>query len=145
MKRVHIVGSAYSEEFFDLPLEDEEISLKPYIEVAPYHVARFGLQMDDDGLSGIGIEKGDFLLISDFSAEPIFGKPVLVRQEGRFIVRIAADVNPIESTLTTTDDTYPAMTLPSENIRIVGVVSGSIKATDDVKLIDPYNTENNYD
>lgn len=145
MKRVHIVGSAYSEEFFDLPLEDEEISLKPYLEVAPYHVARFGLQMDDDGLSGIGIEKGDFLLISDFSAEPIFGKPVLVRQEGKFIVRIAADVNPIESIFTTTDNTYPAMTLPSENIRIIGVVSGSIKATDDVKLNDPYELEFEYE
>lgn len=96
--------------------------------------------MDGDGLAGIGIEKGDFLLISDFSTEPIFGKPVLVRQEGRFIVRIAADVNPIESTFTTTDDTYPAMTLPFENIRIVGIVSGSIKATDDVELIAPYQT-----
>ncbi|NGQ95057.1 hypothetical protein G3578_07645 [Brevibacillus sp. SYP-B805] len=138
MKKVHIVGKAYSEAFFDLPLEDEEISLKPYIEVAPYHVSRFGLQMDDDGLAGLGIERGDFLLISDFSAEPIFGKPVMVRQEGQFLIRIAADVNPVESTFTTVNDIYPPMTLPSENIRIIGVVSGFIKASDEVKLIDPY-------
>jgi len=141
MKRVHIVGPAYSEEFFDLPLEDEEVSLKPYIEVAPYHVTRFGLQMDDDGLAEIGIEKGDYLLISDFSAEPIFGKPVMVRQEGQFLIRIAADVNPVESTFTTANDFFPPILLPSENIRIIGVVSGFIKATDEVKLIDPYEIE----
>jgi SOS-response transcriptional repressor LexA len=127
MKRVHIVGNAYSEDFFDLPLEDEEISLKPWIDVAQYHVARFGLYMDDDGLAEIGIESGDYLLISDFSTEPIFGKPILVRQEGKFIVRIAADVNPVECTLTTPNDVYPPLVVPSENIRIVGVVSGIIK------------------
>ncbi|QRG68557.1 hypothetical protein [Brevibacillus choshinensis] len=144
MKQVHIIGEAYTEFFFDLPLEDEEISLKPYIEVAPYHQARFGLQIDDDGLAGWGIEKGDYLLISDFSAEPIFGKPVMVRRDGQFLIRIAADVNPVESTFTTCDDVYPPITLPSENIRIIGVVSGFIKATEDVKLIRRYDFEEEY-
>lgn len=141
MKKVHIVGQAYSEVFFDLPLEDEELSMKPYIEVAPYHQAKFGLEMDDDGLSGLGIDIGDYLLISDFSVEPIFGKPVLVRQEGQFLVRIADVVNPVESTFTTPDDVYPPITLPSENIRIIGVVSGIIKASPEVKVIDPYEIE----
>lgn len=127
MKKIHIVGDATSKDWFDLTLEDEEISLKPWMMIEDYHIARFGLFMDDDGLSGAGIEANDYLLISDYSTEPIFGKPVLVRQDGRFIVRIAADVNPVECTFTTSDDVYPPIVVPSENIRIVGVVSGVIK------------------
>lgn len=127
MKRVFIAGDAYSTRFFDLPLEsDDELSLLPSLEVASYHVARFALIMQDDGLEGIGICPGSFLLISDFSLEPITGRPVLVRQEGQFLVRIAADVNPVECRLTTTRPEDPPLVLPSENIRIAGVVSGII-------------------
>lgn len=127
MKKIHIVGDATSDDWFDLTLEDEEITLKPWMTIEDYHIARFGLFMDDDGLSGAGIEANDYLLISDYSTEPIFGKPVLVRQDGRFIVRIAADVNPVECMFTTSDNVYSPIVVPSENIRIVGVVSGVIK------------------
>ncbi|KKX52589.1 MULTISPECIES: hypothetical protein [Brevibacillus] len=125
MKKVFLAGDAYSSRFFDLSLDDEELSLMPWIAAASYHVARFALLMQDDGLAGLGISSGDALLISDFSMEPITGRPVLVRQEGQYIVRIAKEVNPVECVFTCTND-LPPLILPSENIRITGVVSGII-------------------
>jgi len=135
LKKLHIVGKAYSNDWFELDLSDDEISLKPYIEVAPYHHVRYGLRMGDDGLDGLGIKNGDFLLISDSSTEPIYLKPVVVRKEGQFIIRIAYNVNPVECTLTTAGDIYPAMTIPSENIRIIGVLSGVIDGTTHLKQL----------
>lgn len=127
MKHVFIAGDAYSTGFFDLPLErDEELSLLPSIPIASYHVARFALIMRDHGLEGIGILPGHVLLVSDYSLEPITGRPVLIRQEGQFLVRIAADVNPVECCFTTTRAEDAPLILPSENIRIVGVISGMI-------------------
>lgn len=127
MKRVFIAGDAYTTHFFDLALDqDEELSLLPSLQVASYHVARFALIMRDDGLRGLGIFPGDALLISDFSMEPVKDRPVLIRQEGQFLVRIAADVNPLECLFTTTREQDTPMLLPSENIRITGVVSGII-------------------
>lgn len=132
MKHVFIAGDAYSTRFFELPLDcDEELSLMPAIAVAPYHVARFALVMQDDGLAGMGIWPGHILLISDYSLEPIVGRPVLVRQEGQFLVRIAADVNPVECRFTTTRAADPPLLLPSENIRIVGVISGIVPPAED--------------
>ncbi|WP_312112838.1 hypothetical protein [Brevibacillus reuszeri] len=127
MKHVFVAGDAYTTHFFDLPLEnDEELSLFPSIQVASYHVANFALMLRDTGLLGLGIAAGDALLISNFSLEPIKDRPVLIRQEGQFIVRIAADVNPVECVFTTTSDVDTPLILPSENIRIAGVVSGII-------------------
>jgi hypothetical protein len=126
VKRVFIAGDAYSTRFFELPLEDEELSLMPYLQVANYHVARFALIMRDSGLTNIGIRAGDALLIADFSLEPVRGRPVLVRQEGEFIVRIAADVNPVECVFAAAKEGDAPLVLPSENIRIVGVVSGIV-------------------
>ncbi len=124
MKRVFVAGDAYSTRFFELPADDGELSLMPWLKVASYHVARFALLMRDSGLHGVGIVPGDALLISDFWLEPVRGRPVLVRLEGQYIVRIAADVNPVECRFTTADRDDPPLVLPSENIRIVGVVSG---------------------
>lgn len=125
MKHIFIAGEAYSTRFFEMAIEsDEELSLLPALQAASYHVARFALIMQDNGLEGIGIVPGDGLLISDYSWEPIKDRPVLVRQEGQFIVRIAADVNPLECRFTTTRPEDQPLVLPSENIRIVGVVSG---------------------
>jgi len=125
MKHVFVAGDAYSTRFFDLTLEnDEELSLYPSIQVASYHVANFALIMRDEGLRGLGILPGNILLISTFSMEPIKDRPVLIRQEGQFLVRIATDVNPFECLFTTTLETDDPLILPSENIRIVGVVSG---------------------
>jgi hypothetical protein len=127
MKRVFVAGDAYSTHFFEMHIEeDEQLSLSTSLLVASYHVARFALIMRDDGLQGLGIMPGDALLIADFSMEPVKDKPVLIRREGEFIVRIAADVNPHECTFTTTRQGEQAMILPSENIRITGVVSGII-------------------
>lgn len=127
MKHVFIAGDAYSTHFFELALEsDEELSLLPSVQVARYHVARFALVMGDDGLEGIGIFSGHILLVCDFSLEPITGRPVLIRQEGQFLVRIAADVNPVECRFTTTREEDAPLILPSENIRIVGVISGVV-------------------
>lgn len=126
MKKIFLAGNAYSHEFFDIDLEEEELSTMPCLHVASYHVARFGLRMADDGLEGLGICAGDILLVADFSLEPIRGRPVLIRQEGRYLVRIAVDVNPVESEFGTTRPDLPSLILPSENIRIIGVVSGVI-------------------
>lgn len=127
MKRVFIAGDAYSTRFFELALEsEEELSLLPSLSIASYHVARFALVMRDHGLAGIGVLPGDILLISDYSLEPITGRPVLIRQEGQFLVRIAADVNPVECCFATTREDDAPLLLPSENIRIVGVISGMI-------------------
>ncbi|QRG68700.1 hypothetical protein [Brevibacillus choshinensis] len=132
MKHVFIAGDAYSTRFFDLPLEsDEELSLLPTLPIASYHVARFTLIMRDHGLEGVGIFPGHVLLVSDYSMEPITGRPVLIRQEGQFLVRIAADVNPVECCFTTTREEDPPLILPSENIRIVGVISGMIPQNPD--------------
>lgn len=131
MKRVHIVGQAYSSDFFEVSIEDMEISLMPYIEVEPYHIAKFGFSMGDNGLKGSGINKGDFILVADYSMEPIFDQPVVIRQEGRFLVRVAAIVNPIEGVFVTSPNDNNPIQLLSENYRIIGVVSGVIpgKAT----------------
>jgi len=131
MKHVFVAGDAYSTRFFDLTLEnDEELSLYPSIQVASYHVANFALIMRDEGLRGLGILPGNILLISTFSMEPIKDRPVLIRQEGQFLVRIATDVNPFECLFTTTLETDDPLILPSENIRIVGVVSGILSPPD---------------
>lgn len=131
MKHVFVAGDAYSTRFFDLALEnDEELSLYPSIQVASYHVANFALIMRDEGLRGLGILPGNILLISTFSMEPIKDRPVLIRQEGQFLVRIATDVNPFECLFTTTRETDDPLILPSENIRIVGVVSGILSPPD---------------
>jgi len=126
MKRVFIAGDAYSTRFFELPLEDEELYLMPYLLAASYHVARFALIMRDDGLANIGIREGNALLIADYSLEPVRGRPVLVRQEGEYIVRIAEDVNPLECVFSAAKKGVAPLVLPSENIRIIGVVSGII-------------------
>lgn len=131
LKHVFIAGDAYSSHFFEMDLEsDEELSLLPFLRVASYHTARFALIMRDHGLAGIGILPGNALLISDYSLEPIIGRPVLVRQEGQFLVRIAADVNPVECCFTTTRKEDSPLILPSENIRIVGVISGILPRED---------------
>ncbi|USG64654.1 hypothetical protein NDK47_21300 [Brevibacillus ruminantium] len=125
MKKVFLAGDAFSSHFFDLSLDEEELSLMSWIPIASYHVARFALIMRDNGLQGLGISPGDGLLISDYSLEPIIGRPVMVRQEGQYIIRVATEVNPVECVFSCTDD-HPPLILPSENIRIVGVVSGII-------------------
>lgn len=127
MKHVFVAGDAYSSHFFEMNIEaDEQLSLSSFLLVASYHVARFALIMRDDGLQGLGIMPGDALLIADYSLEPVKDRPVLIRREGEFIVRIATDVNPHECTFTTTRAGDAAILLPSENIRITGVVSGII-------------------
>lgn len=126
MKRVYIAGQAFSNDFFDVNIEDMEITMMPYIEVAPYHVVKFGFTMGDNGLEGSGIHKGDFILVSDFSMEPIFDRPVVIRQEGQFLVRVAAVVNPVEGIFITSPDDGNRIQLPSENYRIIGVISGVI-------------------
>jgi hypothetical protein len=129
LKRVHIVGHAYSSDFFDVSIEDTEMTLMPYIEVDPYHIAKFGFKMDDDGLKGIGINEGDFILVSDYSLEPVFDQAVVIRQDGKFLVRVSHIVNPIEGVFVTSPNDNNPIQLLSENYRIIGVVTGVVPGT----------------
>jgi hypothetical protein len=135
-KLVPIVGEGYTEEFFDVTISDDELMYKPHIELDGSHFAIMAFQLDDEGLSDWNLNKGDYLLFSS-SSESVRDKIILVRSEERLIIRQARNITPDVSILSTPGDVYPSITIPSENIRIIGVMSGFIKPYDGLNIVRP--------
>jgi hypothetical protein len=133
-KLIPIVGRGYTEDFFEVNISDDELMYKPHLEVDGSHFATLAFELDDDGLSEWNLKRGDYLLFSS-SSESIRDKIILVRSEERIIIRQARYITPDTSVISTPGDIYPPMTLNSENIRIIGVMSGFIKPYDDLKIV----------
>jgi hypothetical protein len=135
-KLIPIVGKGYTQDFFDVTISDDELMHKPHLEVDGSHFASLAFELDDEGLSDWNLNTGDYLLFSS-SSESVKDKIILVRSEERLIIRQARHITPDISDLSTPGDIYSALTLPSENIRIIGVMSGVIKPHDDLKIVHP--------
>lgn len=134
-KLIPIAGYGYTESFFDADIADDDLDLLPQLEVDGYHTGLFAFQLDDDGLSSWGLSSGDYLLFDDYTEKPVRGQIILVRSEASYIIRQAQRITPDTSILSTPGDIYPPIEIPSENIRIIGVMSGFIKPHDELKII----------
>ncbi|KMK77597.1 hypothetical protein [Alkalihalobacillus pseudalcaliphilus] len=133
-KQIPVVGKGYTNGFFVVDFQDE-LQWDSFIEISDYHTAMYAIQLDDDGLSAMGINAGDYLLFQNYYYESIREKIVLVRSEEKYIIRLATNVTPDTSVFTVPDHIYPPMELMSENIRIIGVEIGFIKQHDNLKII----------
>jgi hypothetical protein len=133
-KLIPIVSKGYTENFFDVKITDDELMYKPHLEIDGGHIATLAFELDDEGLSEWNLNKGDYLLFSS-SSESVKDKIILVRSEERLVIRQAFYINPDVSVLSTPGYVYPFMTIPSENIRIIGVMSGFIKPHEDLKIV----------
>ena len=142
-KFIPIVGNGYTEDFFEVNLNDEDLYTKEAIEVDTYHTANIAFILQDDGLNGLGITKGDYLLFSP-SAETYRDQVLLIRSEGKFIIRIGTIITPDSAILTTSNNVYPTKILCSENIRIIGVMNGFIKPYDGLKILNLKQMEEIY-
>lgn len=132
---IPIVGIGYTKEFFEVDFNDE-FSWNKYLQLDNYHTAQFVIELGDDGLSVLGIQKGDYLLFLNYLHDSVREKLVMVRSEQRYIMRLATNVTPDTSIFTVPDDVYPPIELMSENIRIIGVECGFIKPHDELVVID---------
>ena len=142
-KYIPIAGDGYTKDFFEVNLQDEDLQFGEAIEVEPYHSATIAFRLQDDGLKGLGIEKGDYLLFSP-SAESYKDQVLLVRTEGKYIIRIGTLVTPESATLTTAEDVYPTKFLCSENIRVIGVMNAFIKPYDELRVVNMAKMEELY-
>ena len=134
-KYIPIAATGYTKDFFEMDITEEmNLELVPKLEVEGYHTATIVILLNDDGLKEWGIEAGSYLLFSQ-SADTYQNQVLLVRQEGRYIIRIGATVDPLETILITPKDIHPLLHLNSENIRIVGVMNGFILPHDGLKII----------
>jgi hypothetical protein len=133
-KLIPIVGKGYTETFFDVTISDDELIHKPHLEVDGSHFATLAFELDDEGLSEWNLNRGDYLLFSS-SSDSVRDKIILVRSEERLIIRQARQITPDVSVIGTPGDIYPPITIPSENIRIIAVMSGFIKPYDDIKIV----------
>jgi SOS-response transcriptional repressor LexA len=133
-KLIPIVGKGYTKHFFDVTIADDELVHNPHLEVNGSHFATLAFELDDDGLKEWNFNKGDYLLFSN-SSESIQDKIILVRSEERLIIRQALYITPDVSVISTPGDFYPSITIPSENIRIIGVMTGFIKPYDELKIV----------
>jgi hypothetical protein len=135
-KLIPIVGKGYTENFFEVMISDDELMYKPHLELDGSHFAVIAFELDDEGLSEWNLNKGDYLLFSS-SSESVKDKIILVRSEERLIIRQAKCITPDVSVISTPRDIYPPITIPSENIRIIGVMNGVIKPHDELKIVSP--------
>lgn len=135
-KLVPIVGKGYTEDFFDVNISDEDLVYRPHLEIDGSHFATLAFQLNDEGLTEWNFDIGDFLLFSN-SSDSVRDKIILVRSEGLVIIRQARHITPDISVLSTPGDFFPPLSLPSENIRIIGIMSGFIKSYDDLRIINP--------
>ena len=60
-KQIPVVGKGYTNGFFVVDFQDE-LQWDSFIEISDYHTAMYAIQLDDDGLSAMGINAGDYLL-----------------------------------------------------------------------------------
>ena len=77
-KQIPVVGKGYTNGFFVVDFQDE-LQWDSFIEISDYHTAMYAIQLDDDGLSAMGINAGDYLLFQNYYYESIREKIVLVR------------------------------------------------------------------
>jgi len=134
-KMIPIVGLGYTKDFFEVDFNDE-FSWNKFLQVSDYHTAQFVIELADEGLTPLGIHKGDYLLFQNYFHESVRDKLVLVRSEERYIMRLATNVTPDTSIFTVPDNLYSSIELMSENIRIIGVECGFIKPHDDLVIVD---------
>lgn len=130
-----IVETGFTEDFFELDISDSDLVSRPHLEVSSSHTGQFVIRLGDDGLSGIGLSKGDYLIFSRFGEKDYHGEILLVRCEGRYIIRVSDYITPVDSVLSTPGDYFPPITLPSENIRIVCCSSGAVKNREDLHIV----------
>lgn len=135
-KLLPIIGKGYTQDFFDVNISDEDLMNRPHLEIDGSHFATLAFQLNDEGLTESNLDIGDFLLFSNFS-DSIRDKIILVRSEGLVIIRQARYITPDISVLSTPGDLYPPLTLPSENMRIIGVLTGLIKPYEDLQILNP--------
>ncbi|WP_096199479.1 hypothetical protein [Bacillus sp. FJAT-45350] len=136
-KMIPLVGIGYTEDFFDVDFNDE-MSWSKYLEVDNYHTAQFAIELGDNGLEELDIEKGDYLLFQNYYHDSVRDKLVIVRSEERYLMRLATNVTPDTSIFTVPDDIYTPIELMSENIRIFAVECGFIKPHDGLTI---FNTD----
>ncbi|AUS07412.1 hypothetical protein C1X05_00080 [Laceyella sacchari] len=134
-REVAIVGKGFTKDFFDVDAFDCDLHKYPMLCVDKSHSAIIAFELADMGLSQMGLKPGDYLLFSDFCTDSVHNKIILVRMEDRYIIRLAKAISPDTSIVGTPGDIYPSMVLPSENIRIIGVMSGFIKPHDNLEIL----------
>ncbi|WP_025027765.1 hypothetical protein [Caldalkalibacillus mannanilyticus] len=133
-KLIPIVGKGYTENFFEVNMSDDDLMNQLHLEVDANHFATIAFELNDNGLAEWGLEFGDYLLFCS-SAESIRDKLILVRSEEKVIIRQARCITPDISILSTPGDLFPPLTIPSENIRIIAVLSGVIKPYEGLNIV----------
>lgn len=125
-KIVAVATTGYTRRFFTLDLEALPLAVQPHLRLSGYSPAMLALQAGDDGLRSLGVSPGDFLLFATSLPLRAAGQLSLVRQEDEYIVRETYWDGDM-TWLRVPADAYPAMRLPTENIRVAAVLADVVK------------------
>lgn len=125
-KVIPVAATGYTRKFFTLDLESTDLADREHLLLSGYSDALFALRAGDGGLDSLGVKRGDYLLFSTTAPLKSAGQISLVRQEDEFIIRETYWSGDMTE-LRVSGDVYPALRVPTENIRITAVLSDVIK------------------
>ncbi|WP_248930125.1 S24 family peptidase [Paenibacillus hamazuiensis] len=133
-KIIPVVAEGRTKRFFSLSLDDADLSRAPHLQLPRVTEAQFALQLADEGLAGLGIRQGDYLLFGTTQPLRASGQIALIRQEDEYIIR-EAHWSGDTTLLRVPGDIYPELQLPTENIRIVAVLDNAMKDDEHVQIV----------
>lgn len=125
-KVIPVVTTAFTRKWFALDLEAIELAGRPHLRVSGYSEAMFALLLGDSGLVSLGVARGDYLLFGTTAPLHSSGQISLVRQEDEYIIR-ETYWDGDTTLLRVPGDTFPAMVVPTENLRVTAVLDRVIK------------------
>lgn len=133
-KIIPIIGTGYSKDFFRISVSKQDMSRQPHLVLPSVTDASFAIQMEDGGLSPLGIDRGDYILFSTTTLLKATGQIALIRQDEDYIIREAHWSGDM-TILHVPSDGYEPMNLPTENIRIVAVLDNVMKDYEDLSIV----------
>ncbi|TBL71353.1 S24 family peptidase [Paenibacillus thalictri] len=133
-KIIPVLAKGWTQSFFTLSMDDTDLSSAPHLALPQATDAQFAMQLGDDGLSGLGIRRGDYLLFGTTQQLRASGQIALIREGEEYIIR-EAYWSGDTTRLRVPSDMYPALVLPTENIRITAVLDNVIKNDEFARII----------
>ncbi|MCL6445048.1 MAG: hypothetical protein K6T83_16600 [Alicyclobacillus sp.] len=114
-------------------LADDALGMFMARDPAPW--PRFAVQIGDDGLEGLGIATGDYLIFRLRQWVNGEGEIVFAWIDGEAIVRLAWNIWSDTVTLSASGARYPDISVSRELLIITGVCGNVRKHDDDVQLL----------